>query len=45
MTVIHRFVVCHCQMAAERLEREIAQGRLWEPGEQQKPRQEVLPVE
>ena len=28
-------------LAAERLEREIAQGRLWEPGELE-PKQEVL---
>jgi len=31
-----------CDLAARRLEKEIAQGRLWEPGELEKPRQEAL---
>ena len=32
-------------LAAERLEREIAQGWLWEPGKLEQPKQEALPVD
>jgi len=34
----------YCELAARRLEQEIAQGRLWEPAEIATPRQEGLPL-
>jgi len=35
----------YCELAARRLEQEIAQGRLFTPGEVEKPRQETMPLE
>lgn len=35
----------YCELSARRLEQEIAQGRLWEPGELEKPKQETLSLD
>lgn len=35
----------YCELSARRLEKEIAQGRLWEPGELEQPKQEALALD